>query len=122
MTIRDLLCDVCGRAVPGPGGAGVPAGAGGVRFAYHPGNLRLRDDSGLVCERCWAECWRDTNPVRKQCAVCGQAVAHEGSLHIRRLDEPQTWQLCRSHAVRFLNRLRTVDPKLDPATFQFPMS
>jgi hypothetical protein len=25
--------------------------------------------------------------------------------------------MCKDHAVEFLNRLRTVEPKLDPATF-----
>jgi hypothetical protein len=27
------------------------------------------------------------------------------------------WQLCAADGVRFLNRLRTVEPKLDPETF-----
>lgn len=121
MTIRDLLCDVCGRLVPGPSGESLPTSAGGVRFAYHPGQLRLRDDSGLLCEQCWGEVrgWLGT-AVWRQCAVCGEAVRHEGSLHVRRLDEPDTWQLCRNHAVEFLNRLQTVEPKLDPASFEFP--
>lgn len=119
MTVRDLRCDVCGRSVAGPVGAS-PPGAGGVRFTYHPGDLRLRDDSGLACERCWAELWRDTNPRWRQCAVCGKHVGHTGSLHVRRVDEPHTRQLCVRDAVNFLNRLRTVEPKLDPETFLFP--
>jgi hypothetical protein len=32
----------------------------------------------------------------------------------------ESWQLCRRHAVEFLNRLRTVDPKLDAETFELP--
>jgi hypothetical protein len=31
------------------------------------------------------------------------------------------WQLCTAHALDFLNSLRTVEPKLDPATFRLPV-
>jgi hypothetical protein len=119
VTVRDLRCDVCGRAISGPVGVSLP-GAGGVRFSYHPGDLLLRDDSGLVCERCWADLWHGTTAQWRQCAVCGEQVGHAESLHVRRVDEPDTRQLCARDAVNFLNRLRTVEPKLDPGTFRFP--
>lgn len=122
MTITDLRCDICGIAVPGPAGAGVPAGAGGVQFAYHPGDVRLRDQSGLLCERCWEHAFADATPSGQRCAICASPVTYAGSLHVRRLDTPDRRQLCRTHAIEFLNRLRTVQPKLDPATFQLPLS
>src|SRR5579875_3339823 len=94
MTIHDLRCDVCGRVIPLP--------ADGVRFSYHPGRADLRDDSGLAC------------------AQCGAATSRSASLHLRRPGQPSSWRLCAADAVAFLNRLRTVEPKLDPATFRFP--
>lgn len=114
MTIVDLRCDVCGRFLPGPDS--------GVRFVYHPGVPDLRDDSGLTCTNCWHEITgalaKDASPAR--CAACGEAVTRQRSLHLRRFDDPASWRLCASHAVSFLNALRTVEPKFDPATFRFP--
>ncbi len=141
MTINDLCCDVCGRFLTGlsrAGGRGAPGpdgrpglhsrsapddmpGPGGVRFAYHPGKPELRDASGLACESCWADAVRPFgDPVSGHCAACGTPVSRLGSLHLRRSGEPRAWRLCAPHAVDFLNRLRTVQPKLDPATFRFP--
>lgn len=147
MTINDLCCDICGRFLTGlatPADGPVPtvpplprtgeAGHGarvdsqrrhqaGVRFAYHPGKPELRDTSGLACEACWGDAVRllaDQAPGR--CAVCGTPVSRLGSLHLRRYQHPRAWRLCAAHAVDFLNRLRTVQPKLDPATFRFPFA
>ena len=132
MTINDLRCDVCGRMVAGLSGqaAGPAAPATGsprsdiregVRFVYHPGRPELRDASGLACGPCWEEAVRSFGgPAASQCAACGTGVTRLGSLHLRRYDDPQAWRLCPLHAVEFLNRLRTVEPKLDPATFRFP--
>ncbi len=114
MTIHDLRCDVCGRVIPLP--------ADGVRFSYHPGRADLRDDSGLACAQCWAEAVRDLGEPggRAACAACGAATSRSASLHLRRPGQPSSWRLCAADAVAFLNRLRTVEPKLDPATFRFP--
>lgn len=140
MTINDLCCDVCGRLLaglsgrPGPGGrpdagspgqpgpAGRPGRSGGVRFVYHPGKLEFRDDSGLACETCWTDAVGgfDVATAPRRCAACGEPVTHTASLHLRRFDDPRPWQLCARDAAGFLNRLRTVQPKLDPATFRFP--
>jgi ribosomal protein S27E len=115
MTINDLCCDVCGRLLTDP--------RGGVRFVYHPGRPELRDSSGLVCQACWDDAVRTFgDPVTRHCASCGTPVSRLGSLHLRRYDNPQSWRLCASDAVGFLNRLRTVEPKLDPATFRFPFA
>jgi hypothetical protein len=128
MTINDLCCDICGRMLARPSGLAdprdLPGQPGGVRFVYHPGKPDLRDDSGLACEPCWEEAVGQFGdpaaPGRGRCAACGTAVSRLGSLHLRRSDNPQTWRLCAPHAAGFLNRLRTVQPKLDPATFRFP--
>jgi hypothetical protein len=132
MTINDLRCDVCGRMVTGLSGAAVgpsapavgsswPGSRDGVRFVYHPGRPELRDASGLACVLCWEEAVRPLgDPVADRCAACGTAVTRLGSLHLRRYDNPRAWRLCPPHAADFLNRLRTVEPKLDPATFRFP--
>ncbi len=113
MTINDLRCDVCGRVLPGPGS--------GVRFGYHPGVPELRDSSGLACTTCWNEATVELDlSARSRCAACGQPVTRQQSLHVRNLADPRSWQLCAGDAVRFLNRLRTVEPKLDLATFRFP--
>lgn len=127
MTISDLHCDVCKTFVPGLTGSSDPVDepgpAGGVRFVYHPGRPQFRDTSGLMCGRCWAEAeqWLGARRSR-QCAVCGAAVERHSSLHVHRFDEASAWRLCAQHSVEFLNRLRTVQPKLDPATFRFPSS
>lgn len=129
MTITDLHCDRCGSYLSGPAGPAPadpsddPTGRGDpVRFVYHPGRPHLRDTSGLMCAGCWAvtEDWLDGARRPQQCSVCGTRVEREQSLHVHRFNEAQTWRLCRAHAVEFLNRLRTVEPKLDPATFRFP--
>jgi hypothetical protein len=116
VTINDLSCDVCGRFLPGP--------AAGVRFVYHPGVPALRDDAGLACHPCWDSVTRGLSGTAPpgRCVVCGEPVTRRQSLHVRRFAEPRSWQLCPGHAVGFLNSLRTVEPKLDPATFRFPAS
>ena len=113
MSIADLCCDLCGRVVAGP--------AEGVRFVFHPGVPDLRDDSGLACQDCWrhALAGLDVTAVAR-CAACGEPVSRQRSLHLRPFDEPGFFRLCASHAVIFLNALRTVQPKLDAATFRFP--
>ena len=113
MSITDLRCDLCGTMLAGP--------AAGVRFVYHPGVPALRDDTGLVCLRCWdaATGAMDTTAVAR-CAVCAAPAPRQRSLHLRRFDQPDPWRLCAEHAIAFLNSLATVQPKLDPATFRFP--
>ncbi len=144
MTISDLHCDQCGSFLVGPGGPGGDAdgtegGPGGdpasdrgagngspdpgaVRFVYHPGKPQLRDTSGLLCASCWdeVEAWLGTQRRPTRCSICGDAVERERSLHVHRFNEARVWRLCKTHAVEFLNRLRTVEPKLDAATFRFP--
>jgi hypothetical protein len=132
MTVNDLRCDICGRMLTGLSGAtagpATPAAGSprpgireGVRFVYHPGRPELRDASGLACAPCWEEAVRAFgDPAASECAACRTVVTRLGSLHLRRYDNPQAWRLCPPHAVEFLNRLRTVEPKLDPATFRFP--
>lgn len=120
MSVNDLRCDGCGCALAGPLGGPVRAGRLGVRFSYHPGTPAFRDDSGMLCEPCWEElsAWLGDGVV-SACAVCRMAL-EEGRLVISRPGETRFWLLCRTHAVEFLNRLRTVEPKMDPATFAFP--
>ena len=114
MTISDLRCDFCGRLIATPSEA--------VRFGYHPGAPQLGDNSGLACALCWADAVGGLGgpAALRSCAVCGEAVTRTRSLHLRRLDSHHTWRLCAGHAARFLNLLRTVEPKLDAATFRFP--
>jgi hypothetical protein len=123
MTISNLRCDICGVLLPGLSTEFGGSPARGVRFSYHPGDPALRDDSGVLCGECWSA-WTEPlgKPRARVCAACGTAVARTSSLHVRRSDSRETWQLCRTHAVDLLNRLRTVDPKLDPATFQLPLA
>lgn len=121
VTTHDLRCDICGRSVL-PAQASADPSAAGVRFSYHPGAAALRDDSGLLCGDCWAALAADLGePVAGRCARCGDPVAWRRSLHLRRYDEPSGWQLCEPHAAEVLNRLRTVEPKLDPASFRLPV-
>ncbi len=147
MTINDLCCDICGRFLTGlaprtdgpapaarplrrAGDAGHRGGVdsggrhqAGVRFVYHPGKPELRDTSGLACQACWDDAVRLlAGQAPGRCAACGAPVSRLGSLHLRRYHDPQAWRLCAAHAVEFLNRLRTVQPKLDPATFRFPFA
>ena len=113
MSITDLCCDLCGRFLPGP--------AAGVRFVYHPGVPELRDDSGLACVPCWEETVRGLDvTAAARCASCAGPAPGRQSLHVRRFDVPGSWRLCARHAVAFPNSLRTVQPKLDAATFRFP--
>ncbi|TNC25838.1 hypothetical protein [Amycolatopsis alkalitolerans] len=116
MTVSDLHCDRCGRFVSSP--------ADGRRFVYHPGRAQFRDTSGLLCVPCWDGLagWLGAERPLRRCAVCGEEVTREQSLHVHTIEDPQAWRLCSPHAVEFLNSLRTVDPKLDAATFRFPGS
>lgn len=120
MTVYDTCCDRCGITLVGPAEEEeATEGPFGIRFLYHPGNFLLKDDSGLLCQRCWsaAKKWLGTDQPENRCARCDVAVEHSKSLHVHRSGDPIGWQLCPEHAVAFLNQLRTVDPKLDPATF-----
>ncbi len=113
VTIHDLRCDVCGRFLSGP--------AAGERFVYHPGVPELRDDSGLACTACWDRLTRALDRTAATgCAACGEPAPRGQSLQVRRFGQPGSWRLCASDAVGFLNSLRTVQPKLDPAAFRFP--
>lgn len=124
MTIADLRCDGCGRALAGPAGDGFETAATGVRFVYHPGSPRLRDDSGLLCGRCWDEtvAWLGDEPALgpAPCPRCAEPAGDAPRLHVSRLHDLRAWQLCRGDAVAFLNRLLTVEPKLDSETFALP--
>lgn len=123
MTVADLRCDRCARglALP-PGMAGSSAHHTSVRFSYHPGDPRLRDNSGLSCAACWTELARDWQvaPAPDRCAACSAIVTRFTSLHVKSSAQDGTRQLCRDHAVEFLNALSTVEPKFDPQTFRFP--
>lgn len=113
LTVHDLRCDVCGCFLSGP--------AAGVRFVYHPGVPELRDDSGVACAACWDTLTRALDlTATGRCAACAEPVARGQSLHVRRFSQPGSWRLCARDAVGFLNSLRTVEPKLDPAAFRFP--
>lgn len=120
MTITDLRCDRCGTPLAGPEALSGAGGRLGVRFAYHPGVPTLKDDSGLMCEACWASTseWLGA-PSADTCSRC-RAPFDEGKLVVLRPGELVAWQLCRVDALEFLNGLRTVDPKLDASSFTFP--
>ena len=123
MTIRDARCDRCGTQVVGLAAPGETATDMGIRFTYHPGDPRMRDDAGMLCGRCWEQ-WSGAlgDPLLRACARCGVALTRRSSLHLRRLDTPGNgWQLCARHAAETLNSLRTVDPKLDPDSFRLPL-
>jgi len=124
LTIADLRCDRCERPL---GGLARDAGnreTSGVRFVYHPGSAQLRDDSGLLCLPCWDETvtWMGTDPSLgpAPCPRCNASPDDQPRLHVSRLNDLASWQLCRRDAVAFLNRLRTVEPKLDLDTFALP--
>lgn len=110
MTVFDVLCDRCGVALTSPTDA--------IRFLYHPGDLVLKDDSGLLCRSCWraALTWLGVEQRENVCARCQTPVEHLRSLHIQRTGESEGWQLCAEHAVQFLNQLRTTEPKLTVET------
>lgn len=111
MSVFDLRCDRCGATIARPDD--------GVRFLYHPGDFLLKDDSGMLCLACWetTASWLGGQGAKNRCSVCGVAVEHSGSLHVHRANDPPSWQLCRVHAVEFLNALRTVEPKLELESF-----
>ncbi len=113
MTIHDLRCDGCGSFLAGP--------AAGVRFVFHPGVPELRDDSGMTCSACWDRLTGHlVQAATGRCAACGDPASRGESLHLRGFTDHQSWRLCATDTVGFLNSLRTVQPKLDPATFRFP--
>lgn len=113
MTVFDTRCDRCGTELNGPNEA--------VRFVYYPGDLILKDDSGLLCRSCWraALTWMGVEQPENACARCGIPVEHARSVHVARSGEPEAWQLCPDHAIQFLNQLRTVEPKLTVDTLPF---
>lgn len=122
MTVMNLRCDACGTSVMSLRATiGSP---GGVRLAYHPGSVSMRDDSGLLCSACWTAvcCWLGRHRAAGHCAVCDQTVARKASLHVRPIDEKRSWQLCAPHAADLLNALITVEPKFDRETFRLPLS
>ena len=87
----------------------------------HPGNPELSDNSSMVCSGCWHSIteWFDDQPSGTVCTICAEPAASCLFIVAGTLDP---WRLCRLHAVEFLNGLRTVEPKLDPETFEFPSS
>ncbi|HZQ79967.1 MAG TPA: hypothetical protein VFE55_21745 [Acidimicrobiia bacterium] len=110
MTVFDVRCDRCGVELTTPTEA--------VRFLYHPGDLALKDDSGLLCRSCWRAAlgWLGVEQPEGACARCGKAVEHARSIHLQRTGDERGWQLCPEHGVAFLNQLRTVEPKLSVET------
>jgi hypothetical protein len=124
MTVRDLRCDLCGCSLVGPAVDETPADRAAVTLVYHPGRRALGDTSGLICQRCKADVVGGLGADKPQnrCAVCGSSVTRFESLHVLVGGEPGEWQLCASDAVAFLNRLRTVEPKLVAEQFRFPLA
>ncbi len=131
MTVSNARCDRCGLPVTGvvepetldlPAETSQPRDRRGVRFSYHPGEISLRDDSGILCASCW-RAWTAPlgDPVTFACAICGATLAREESLFVRPVGAKTAWQLCAPHAADLLNQLETVDPKLDPETFHLPL-
>lgn len=118
MTVSDQRCDRCGRALVGPPADGIPEDRDAHRFLYHPGDFALRDDSGLLCRGC-LEAWSGElgAAVKARCAICAETLTHEGGLYLYLGGSDKPWRLCAPHAADQLNTLRTVEPKLDPATF-----
>ena len=106
MTVFDVRCDRCGTELTRPTDA--------VRFLYHPGDVALKDDSGLLCRACWraAMGWLGVDQPENHCSRCGTPVEPSRSVHILRSGDTAGWQLCPEHSVAFLNQLRTVEPKL----------
>jgi hypothetical protein len=123
VSTSDLRCDRCGILLSGPATSGSgPSSTAGARLAYHPGDLAMRDDSGLLCGSCWSELsgWLAEQRLGA-CSVCGTSVTRYGSLHVRKGDAPGGWQLCAHHAADLLNSLRTVQPKFDRDAFRLPL-
>gem|GEM_PF-1594081 len=123
MSVRDLRCDFCGRWLTGVASPGRDDAGAGIRFTYHPGDPRMRDDSGTACASCWTDWEAEFGPARPGvCADCGVELTRRSSLHLRRYDVAgPPWQFCREHAAYRLNFLLTVDPKLDPDEFRLPL-
>lgn len=118
MSVFDLKCDRCGVELAGPGDDDEPDGPFGIRFLYHPGDVSLKDQSGLFCQACWTGARRWLGEIQPgRCSRCGDPVEYSRSLHVGRTGDTTGWQLCRTHAVAFLNQLRTVEPKLDVESF-----
>ncbi len=129
MTISNTRCDRCGSPLSGLVDPGTPLEPGdtpdrpGVRFSYHPGEVSLVDDSGVVCLTCWEEWTRPLGqPTSLECAVCSTALSRKESLFLRPVGADVAWQLCARHAAEQLNQLLTVEPKLDRETFRLPFS
>lgn len=119
VTVADLHCDLCGSFLSGPPTGQAGPGRGAVRFLYHPGNFLLKDDSGLMCQQCWEQTTEELGERKLgHCCICGIEVEHARSVHLHESGDPMPWQLCALHGVELLNRLRTVQPKLDPETFK----
>lgn len=131
MTVSNARCDRCGLPVTGvvdpetldlPGDSADARDRRGVRFSYHPGEISLRDDSGILCATCWRE-WTGPlgEPASFVCAICDKPLTREESLFVRPVGAKTAWQLCAPHAVDQLNQLETVEPKLDKETFHLPL-
>lgn len=123
MTIFDFRCDRCGAGLAGLQGVGPTADSprAGIRFRYHPGDPALGDDGGLMCPPCWSEASSGlADPDPQRCAACGADLRGRPALQLSQMDQLRAWALCTGDALDWLNRLRTVDPKLDPATFVLP--
>ena len=110
MTVFDVRCDRCGKELTSPNDA--------IRFLYHPGDLVLKDDSGLLCRSCWRAAlgWMGVEQRENACARCGIAVEHSRSVHSSAAESPRAGSSAAQHAVEFLNQLRTVEPKLSVET------
>lgn len=131
MTVSNTRCDRCGLPVTGavePQTLDLPADSTeerdrrGIRFSYHPGEISLRDDSGILCAACWRE-WTEPlgEPTSFICAICGKTLTREESLFVRAVGAKTAWQLCDADAVDLLNQLDTVNPPLDKETFHLPL-
>ena len=126
MTLTNQLCDICGRRLGGPLPPDEAVRAGGllaVRFSYHPGDAALTDSGGLACPDCWLELTEWLGGYEPgRCSVCHVGCGRWQALHLRRVGAGEHWRLCARDAAAWLNRLDTVDPKLDPETFTLPFA
>jgi hypothetical protein len=129
VTISTARCDRCGSRLSGlvdpeslPA-QGESPDRPGVRFSYHPGEVSLVDDSGVLCLPCW-KAWTEPlgPPTSRVCAICSTALSRKESLFLRPVGAQVAWQLCARHAADQLNELLTVEPKLDRETFRLPFS
>jgi hypothetical protein len=100
-----------------------PGGILAVRFSYHPGDVALQDSGGLACPDCWLAwtAWLGGYEAGR-CSVCGAECGRWQAMHLRRVGAEEHWRLCAPHTAEFLNRLRSVEPKLDPASFRLPFA